>query len=70
MNLAWLKELFAGFLRTRHIARHFRRLALLDTLVQTSVSREYPPRWRTHWWPRLKATPRLSSRRSTAMPMA
>ena len=42
MNLAWLKEFFAGFLRTRHIARHFRRLALLDTLVQTSVSREVP----------------------------
>jgi Mg2+-importing ATPase len=31
MNLGWLKELFAGFLRTRHIARHFRLLALLDT---------------------------------------
>ena len=42
MNLAWLKEFFAGFLRTRHIARHFRRLALLDTLVQTSISREVP----------------------------
>ena len=42
MNLTWLKEFFAGFLRTRHIARHFRRLALLDTLVQTSVSREVP----------------------------
>ncbi len=42
MKLAWLKEFFAGFLRTRHIARHFRRLALLDTLVQTSVSREVP----------------------------
>ncbi len=42
MNLAWLKEFFAGFLRTRHIARHFRRLALLETLVQTSVSREVP----------------------------
>ena len=42
MNLVWVKELFAGFLRTRHIARHFRRLALLDTLVQTGVSREVP----------------------------
>ena len=42
MSLAWLKELFAGFLRTRHIGRHFRRLALLDTLVRTGVSREMP----------------------------
>jgi Mg2+-importing ATPase len=42
VNFAWLKEFFAGFLRSRHIARHFRRLALLDTLVQTSVSREVP----------------------------
>ena len=42
MRLAWLKEFFAGFLRTRHIARHFRRLALLDTLIQTGVSREVP----------------------------
>ena len=42
MNLTWLKELFAGFLRTRHIGRHFRRLILLDTLIQTGVSREVP----------------------------
>jgi len=38
-----LKEFFAGFLRTRHIARHFRRLALLETLSDTTVSREVPP---------------------------
>jgi Mg2+-importing ATPase len=43
MNFTLLKEFFAGFLRTRHIARHFRRLALLDTLAQTGVSREVPP---------------------------
>ena len=42
MKLTLLKELFAGFLRTRHYARHFRRLALLDTLAQTGVSREIP----------------------------
>jgi P-type Mg2+ transporter len=42
MKLTWLKEFFAGFLRSRHIARDFRRLALLDTLVQTGVSREVP----------------------------
>ncbi|MCL2635358.1 MAG: magnesium-translocating P-type ATPase [Betaproteobacteria bacterium] len=40
MNLSTLKSFFAGFLRTRHIGRHFRRLALLDTLTQTGVSRE------------------------------
>jgi len=38
-----LKEFFAGFLRNRHIARHFRRLALLETLTDTMVSREVPP---------------------------
>ncbi|NMY38429.1 MULTISPECIES: magnesium-translocating P-type ATPase [unclassified Pseudomonas] len=38
-----LKEFFAGFLRTRHIARHFRRLALLDSVTDTTVSREVPP---------------------------
>ncbi|MCP1510563.1 magnesium-translocating P-type ATPase [Pseudomonas rhodesiae] len=43
MNLALLKEFFAGFLRTRHIARHFRRLAMLETVTDASVSREVPP---------------------------
>ena len=42
MNFTLLKQFFAGFLRTRHLARHFRRLALLDTLTQTGVSREVP----------------------------
>ncbi|HEY9146124.1 MAG TPA: magnesium-translocating P-type ATPase [Thiobacillus sp.] len=42
MNFNLLKQFFAGFLRTRHLARHFRRLALLDTLTQTGVSREVP----------------------------
>jgi len=31
MKLSLLKEFFAGFLRTRHFSRHFRRLALLIT---------------------------------------
>ena len=31
MNFARLKELFASFLCTRHIARRYRRLILLDT---------------------------------------
>ncbi len=42
MSFTLLKEFFAGFLRTRHIARHFRRLAMLETLAHTSVSREAP----------------------------
>ncbi|KAA0947684.1 magnesium-translocating P-type ATPase [Pseudomonas sp. ANT_H14] len=43
MKLTLLKEFFAGFVRTRHITRHFRRLALLETLTDSSVSREVPP---------------------------
>jgi Mg2+-importing ATPase len=43
MNFKLLKELFTGFLRTRYLTRHFRRLALLDTLTRTAVSREMPP---------------------------
>ncbi len=43
MNFAPLKEFFAGFLRTRRVTRHFRRLALLETVVRTGVSREMPP---------------------------
>ena len=43
MNFTILKELFAGFVRTRHLARHFRRLVMFETLTQTGVSREVPP---------------------------
>ncbi|MDB6145245.1 MAG: mgtA2 [Pseudomonas sp.] len=43
MKLTLLKEFFAGFLRTRHFSRHFRRLALLDSLTDAKVSREVPP---------------------------
>ncbi|MGB7480001.1 MAG: HAD-IC family P-type ATPase, partial [Burkholderiaceae bacterium] len=42
MNLTLLKEFFAGFLRSRHIGRHFRRLAVLDTLTGSGVSRDLP----------------------------
>ena len=42
MSLILLKALFAGFLRNRHIARHLRRLAMLETVTDTSVSREVP----------------------------
>ena len=37
-----LKAFFAGFLRSRHLGRHFRRLALFESLAQTPVSREVP----------------------------
>ncbi|BCB26272.1 magnesium-translocating P-type ATPase [Sulfurimicrobium lacus] len=43
MRFTILKELFAGFVRTRGIGRHFRRLLLLDSLAGTGVSREVPP---------------------------
>jgi Mg2+-importing ATPase len=42
MNFTFLKELFAGFVRTRGIGRHFRRLLLLDSLAETGISREVP----------------------------
>lgn len=43
MNLNILKEFFVGFIRTRAISRHFRRLALLESFSGTDVSREMPP---------------------------
>ncbi len=42
MTFSILKRLFEAFLRTRHIGRHFRRLALLDSLTRTGVAREVP----------------------------
>jgi Mg2+-importing ATPase len=42
MKFTILKELFAGFLRTRRITRHFRRLVLLESLKGTDVNREMP----------------------------
>lgn len=42
MNFTALKRFFARFLHTRRLTRHFRRLALLDTVVGTGVSRELP----------------------------
>ncbi len=42
MNLTLLKELFANFLSNRHFTRHFRRLAVLDSVLRTDVSRELP----------------------------
>src|SRR5215831_16679244 len=38
-----LKRLFAAFLKSHAFGRHFRRLALLETVARTGVSRELPP---------------------------
>lgn len=43
-----LKGVFAAFLRSRHLGRHFRRLALLDSLSKTGVSRDVSPALRQH----------------------
>ena len=43
MNIKNLKEIFAGFIRSRAMGRHFRRLALLDSYAGTGVSRDVPP---------------------------
>ncbi len=43
LSLTLLRQLFAAFLRARHIGRHFRRLALLDSVTRTGVAREMPP---------------------------
>ena len=38
-----LKRFFAAFLRSHAFTRHFRRLALLESVAGTGVSREVPP---------------------------
>lgn len=43
MKFAILKNFFASFLHTRHFGRHFRRLALLESVTRTTVSRDVPP---------------------------
>lgn len=43
MKRTVLRELFAAFLRARRFGRHFRRLALFESLAGTQVSRELPP---------------------------
>ena len=42
MRSMLFRDIFAGFVRTRRILRHYRRLALLETLTRTGVSREPP----------------------------
>ena len=43
MDFTILKEFFAGFVRTRRIARHFRRIVRFESLAGSSVSRDFPP---------------------------
>jgi Mg2+-importing ATPase len=43
MNISFMKEFFAGFVRTRGISRHFRRMAILDALKGTAAVRDVPP---------------------------
>ncbi len=42
MSPDFFKEFFAGFIRTRAISRHFRRLAILDAIKGTTVARDVP----------------------------
>jgi P-type Mg2+ transporter len=42
MNFTLFKELFAGFVRTRHLARHFRRFAILEAIVGPGVVKDLP----------------------------
>lgn len=42
MDQSFFKEFFAGFIRTRAISRHFRRLAILDAIKGTTVTRDIP----------------------------
>ncbi|CAM3842892.1 magnesium-translocating P-type ATPase [Roseateles saccharophilus] len=43
MALTFVNELFAGFVRTRGIGRHFRRLLMLEGLREAAISKEVPP---------------------------
>jgi Mg2+-importing ATPase len=43
MTIRLLREFFLRLLHTRGIARHFRRLAVLEGFAGTAVSREVPP---------------------------
>lgn len=42
MNLNFLKEFFANFVRTRGLGHHFKRLAMFESMATTEVSREIP----------------------------
>ncbi|MCX7960979.1 MAG: magnesium-translocating P-type ATPase [Burkholderiales bacterium] len=43
MRVPVFRELFVAFIRARRFLRHFRRLALLETVARTGVNREIPP---------------------------
>lgn len=42
MSFSFLKEFFAGFVRARHMGRHFRRLAMFEGLTRAEISRDVP----------------------------
>ncbi|HEY3326576.1 MAG TPA: magnesium-translocating P-type ATPase [Novimethylophilus sp.] len=42
MSFSFLRHIFVGFVRTRGIARHFRRLAILESVSATAI-KELPP---------------------------
>jgi Mg2+-importing ATPase len=42
MNLRFLSELYAGFVRGRGLSHHFRRFPLLETLLRGGAGRELP----------------------------
>jgi Mg2+-importing ATPase len=42
MKQTFFKEFFAGFIRTRAISRHFRRLVMLDAIKGATVARDIP----------------------------
>ncbi|MDT3671489.1 MAG: magnesium-translocating P-type ATPase [Aromatoleum sp.] len=42
MKLNFLKEFFANFVRSRGLGHHFKRLAMLELMATTEVSREIP----------------------------
>jgi Mg2+-importing ATPase len=43
MKQTFFKDFFAGFARAHAISRHFRRLAILDVIRGTTVTRDIPP---------------------------
>lgn len=43
LDASILKELFAGFVRSRHVARHFRRFIGFGAWKRANISREAPP---------------------------
>ncbi len=42
MNFTLLKDFFASFVQTRHVARHFRRIAILEHFTNSEAVKELP----------------------------